>query len=116
MMVTRGSLSHPRLPSFRVTPTYSFVGVYRRFRRIFCLHHLGKYSPMTKAAGSYETSLSFYQTTRRHISDGSNRYSYRRVNIKPYRFIPGLFKYIICVLRAANSSFKSQSLPHAQPA
>jgi len=49
--------SRPRLPSFRMTTPYNVVEVYRRFRAIFCLHHVGRYNPTMKAAGSYKTSV-----------------------------------------------------------
>jgi hypothetical protein len=53
-----------------VTPC-SLVQVYRRFRGICCLHHQGVLliALMMEAAGTSETSVNFYQTTRRNIPE-----------------------------------------------
>jgi hypothetical protein len=53
-----------------------FAEVYRRFRGPCCLHHQGDESGvialMMVAASTSETSVNFYQTTRRNIPQDSN--------------------------------------------
>jgi hypothetical protein len=48
----------------------SLVEVYRRFRGVCCLHHRGN-AIMMEAASPSETSVNFYQTTRRNIPEES---------------------------------------------
>jgi hypothetical protein len=53
-----------KIAVFWVVGPYSPLDVYRRFRGARCLHHQGAL-PM-EAARTSETSVNFYQTTRRN--------------------------------------------------
>jgi hypothetical protein len=51
------------------------VEVYRRFRGAYCLHHQGDESLITlmlEAVSTFETSVNFYQTSRRNIPEDSH--------------------------------------------
>jgi hypothetical protein len=50
----------------------SVVEVYGRFRGTCCLHHQGDECLMTEAASISETSVNFYQTTRRYNPEDSH--------------------------------------------
>jgi hypothetical protein len=50
----------------------SLVEVYRRFRGACFLHHQG--DELTEAESTSETSVNFYQTTRRNIPSQSSSY------------------------------------------
>jgi hypothetical protein len=57
----------------------SLVEVYRRFRGAFCLHHQGDESLITlmmEAASTCETSVNFYQTTRRINPEDSHLHNF----------------------------------------
>jgi hypothetical protein len=54
--------------------------VYRRFRGSCCLHHLGDL--MVEAASTSETSVNFYQTTRRNNPEDSRLRTRRLENLK----------------------------------
>jgi hypothetical protein len=45
----------------------SLVEVYRRFRDACCLHYQSEIALMMEAASTFETSVNFYQKTRRNI-------------------------------------------------
>jgi hypothetical protein len=57
---------------FWVVVMCSVVEVYQRFRGNCCLHHQG------------ETSVNFYQTTRRYNPEDSHLRTHRRENLKSY--------------------------------
>jgi hypothetical protein len=58
--------------SWDVAPC-SLVEVYRRFRDAGCLHHQGPIiALMMNAVSTSETSVKFYQTTRRNIPQNSH--------------------------------------------
>jgi hypothetical protein len=65
-----------KMRAFCDTASCSFVGVYRRFRGAYSLHHLGSavIALMWEAVGTSETSVYSNQTTRRHIPQDSHRY------------------------------------------
>jgi hypothetical protein len=64
---------------FWVVAPYSLV-VYPRFRVAFCLHHQGDESLiMMEAASTSETSVIFYQTTRRNSPEDSNLQMYLQI-------------------------------------
>jgi hypothetical protein len=52
---------------FWVVAPCNLVDVYRRFRGTYCLHHQGDL--MTEEASTSETSVNFFQTTRRNIPE-----------------------------------------------
>jgi hypothetical protein len=58
----------------------SLVEIFRRFRGACCLHHLGD----EKAAGTSETSVDFYQSTRHNIPEDSHLHTRRRENLKSH--------------------------------
>jgi hypothetical protein len=58
---------------------WSLVEVYRRFRGACCLIAL-----MMEAASISETSVNFYQTTRRYIPEDSYLHTRRRENLKSH--------------------------------
>jgi hypothetical protein len=61
----------------------SLVKVNRRFKGAHCPHII---SLMMEAANNSETSLSFYQATRRN-SPQHNRFPTRRCEIQPISFV-----------------------------
>jgi hypothetical protein len=60
---------------FDVAPC-SLVEVYRRFNGACCLQQ------MMEAAGTSDTSVNYYQATRRKIPEDSHLHSRRRQNLK----------------------------------
>jgi hypothetical protein len=54
-----------KITVFLVAAPCILVEVYRRFRDAYCLHHQGD-EYMIEAASTSETSVNFYQTTRRN--------------------------------------------------
>jgi hypothetical protein len=57
----------------------SLVGVYRRFRDVYCLHHQGDVSYialMMEAVRTPETSFYSNETTWRYVSEGSSLHSH----------------------------------------
>jgi hypothetical protein len=61
------------------------VEVYRRFRGGCCLHHQdddgGVIDLMMEAASISETSVNFYETTRRNTPEDSHLHTRRRENL-----------------------------------
>jgi hypothetical protein len=54
----------------------SLVEVHRRLRGTFCFHFQGSLIYLTmKAAGTSESPVQFYQTTRRSVTEDNNRHS-----------------------------------------
>jgi hypothetical protein len=75
---------------FWVVAPCNLVEVYRRFRGACCLHHQGddsvkKMSHRPDDGGMSETSVNFYQITRRNNSEGSHLYTRRRENLKSHK-------------------------------
>jgi hypothetical protein len=57
----------------------------RRFRSVYCLHHQGDEwlnALMMEAVRTSETSVNFYQTTRRDVPEGCHLHTHRRENLK----------------------------------
>jgi hypothetical protein len=69
---------------FWVVAPCSMVEVYRRFRGSCCLHHQGDDVSylMMEAASTSETSVNFYQTTRRNNPEDSHLRTNRREKLK----------------------------------
>jgi hypothetical protein len=65
-----------------VTPC-SVVEVCRRFRGACCLHR--QVDTITEAANASETSVSFYETSRRYNPEDSHLHTHRRENLKSCR-------------------------------
>jgi hypothetical protein len=59
----------------------SVVEIYRRFRGFWA---------MMEAVSTSKTSINFYQTMRRNISEDSRRHTRRRENLKPDK-VPNTF-------------------------
>jgi hypothetical protein len=61
----------------------------RSFRSAYCLDHQGPtvsiIALMMEAASTSETSINFYQTTWRNISEDSHLHTRRRENLKSYK-------------------------------
>jgi hypothetical protein len=57
---------------------YSLVEVDRRFTGAYCLHHVAL---MIDAISISETSVYFYETTRRYISESYHLHTRRRENL-----------------------------------
>jgi hypothetical protein len=68
---------------FWVVAPCSVVELYQRFRGPCCLHHQGD-ALMMEAARTSETSVNFYQTTRRYNPKDSHLHTHRRENLKSY--------------------------------
>jgi hypothetical protein len=61
------------------------IHFYRRFRGTCCLHHQGnEIALMMEAASTSQTSVNFYQTTRRYNPEDSHLHTRRRENIRSY--------------------------------
>jgi hypothetical protein len=55
----------------------SLVEVYQRFRDAYCLHHQDDENNNLEAVSTSETSVNFYETTRRKIPEDSHIHQYR---------------------------------------
>jgi hypothetical protein len=66
---------------FWVDVTCSVVEVYRRFGGACCLHNQGFIALVMEAASVSETSVNFYQTTRRNNPEDSHLHTRRRENL-----------------------------------
>jgi hypothetical protein len=64
----------------------SLVDIYRRFRGVYCLHHQGDL--MMEAVITSETSIIFYETTRRNIPEDGHLDTRRRENRKSHLIVP----------------------------
>jgi hypothetical protein len=79
-----------KMAVFWVVAPCRLVEVYRRFRDASCLYHQGDDRPasiialMMEAASTSETSVNFYQTTRRYNPEDSHLHTRRRENLKSY--------------------------------
>jgi hypothetical protein len=60
------------------------VEVYRRFRGACCSIIRATDYPDDEAASTSETSVNFYQTTRRYIPEDSHLHTRRRENLKSH--------------------------------
>jgi hypothetical protein len=69
-----------KMPAFWVVALPRLVELYRLFRGACCLHHQN----MMEAASTSETSVKFYNTTRRNNPEGSHLYTRRRENLKSH--------------------------------
>jgi hypothetical protein len=58
------------------------VEAYRRYRSAYRLHYQG--AVMMEAASTSETSVNFYQTTRRNIPEDSHLHARRREKLKSH--------------------------------
>jgi hypothetical protein len=67
------------------------LGIYRRFRGVYCLHHEGDYHPDDEVCTS-ETSV-YSETTWRYIREGSHLHSRRYENLKPHIIIIIIWLY-----------------------
>jgi hypothetical protein len=68
----------------------SLVEVYRRFRGAYCLGH--EDALMVEAVSTSETSVNFYQTTRRNISEDIHCNTFSVIKEEPHlRTSAGLF-------------------------
>jgi hypothetical protein len=68
------------MTAFWDTAPCSLLGVNRRFRRAYCLHHQDD-----------ETSVNSNETIRRYIPEGSRVHIHLRENLKPHRLRICLF-------------------------
>jgi hypothetical protein len=68
-----------KMTVFRIVAPCSLVEVHRRFRSACCLYHQGD-----DAANTFETSVNFYQATRRNNPEDSNLHTRRRENLKSH--------------------------------
>jgi hypothetical protein len=69
-----------KMDVFWVVEPCSLVEVYHRFRGTCCLHHQN--ALMMQAARTSETSVNFYQTTRRYNPEDRHLHTRRRENLK----------------------------------
>jgi hypothetical protein len=93
---------------FWVKAPCNLVEVYHRFRGPCCLHHQGDEQAargllialMMEAAGTSETLVNFYRTTRRYNPEDSHLRTHRRENLKSYyiQVINGSLKIIFIIL------------------
>jgi hypothetical protein len=76
---------------FWVVAPCSLLQVYRRFRGAFCLRHQGdEYARVMEAARTSETSVNFYQTTRRNNPEDSHLHTRRPENLKFHLLLSAL--------------------------
>jgi hypothetical protein len=71
-----------KMAVFWVVAPCSLVELYRRFKGACCLHH--QIALIMEAARTSETSVNFYQTTRRYNPENSHLHTRRRENLKSY--------------------------------
>jgi hypothetical protein len=79
---------------------YSLVQISRRFRGAGCLHDqdVSIHPLMLEAAGTSETSVNFYQTTRSNNPEDSHLHTRRRENLKSHLVnLTDISEYLCCI-------------------
>jgi hypothetical protein len=76
-------ISSVKMAVFWVIATCSLVEVCRHFKGVCCIHH-----QVDEATSTSETSVNFYQNTRRDNSEDSHLHIRRHENLKSHEYLP----------------------------
>jgi hypothetical protein len=106
-MYAQSNNSDAEMAVFWIVAQCSLVEVYQRFRGPCCLHHQGDeyFALKMEIARTSETSVNFYQTTRRYNQEDSHLRIHRRENLKSHLILMRSFWYCLYIFNSLKLTF-----------